>query len=788
MATGHSLPVNVLQEPVLSALGRRPLVVTAPTGSGKSTQVPRWAARKSRVLVVEPRRVACRALAQRVAFLEGESLGAGVGYVVRDEARASPGCRIVFATPGVVLRWLQQGPLREFSTWVLDEFHERSLEVDLVFALLRKHAPERLVVMSATLEAERVARALCGVELRAEGRAFPVRVRHVPGRAFLPDARGLEERLLEALERARSDPGDVLVFLPGKAEIAAAARALRGRTDLEVLALHGGLSLEDQARVFRPGRQRRVILATNVAETSLTVPGIGVVIDSGLVRRTRYHNGRGFLTLMPVALDSAAQRAGRAGRTAPGVCYRLWSPEARLAPTTPPEILREALEPVVLAAAACGERAEDLPFLDPPRAYALEAAREGLRALGALDERGRITERGRKLFRLPLDAPLGALLLEAERHGCLEDAIDLVSALAVGRPLFAAPPGTAREDLREAGCDAVALIRAVRRGKPRRHGLHSHLLDEARTLRRRLREAWGLAGPAPRGEPSDRKRLALAAIAADPRCAYLPRRRKKQVAWSSGGTEAVLGRESAVDASGAEALVVLETRAVGTGPRRTSIVITCAMPVPRTWLLEAGLGEPRVAGAEIREGVAICRTEVWHAGQRLAVREGVPAGDLARKAAIRLFLEDRLFPGLRETVLERLSAWALYRRLRAAGVGPALPAGAEEPGTTDPEAWLEARLREVGLESGEDLPLLTPEDLTPPPLPEEAARWMDAHFPRTVAVGDAVYEAIYDLAARSVLLRKTSGHRKEPPSLTFLPPFRGLAVRVQHGNRVWRLR
>ncbi len=788
MEPGHRLPIDNLEARFLEDLGRQPLIVTAPTGSGKSTQVPRWAARRGRVLVVEPRRVACRALALRVAALEGAALGAGVGYVVRDEARASPGSRIVFATPGVVLRWLREGSLEAFSTVVLDEFHERSLEVDLVLALLRKRSPDRLVVMSATLEGERVARALGGVHLHAEGRTFPVRVRHVPGRAFLPDVRGLEERLLEALDRAAADPGDVLVFLPGKAEIAAAARALRGRTDLEVLLLHGGLSLEDQARVFAPSRRRRVVLSTNVAETSLTVPGIGVVIDSGLVRRTRYHNGRGFLTLMPVALDSAAQRAGRAGRTAPGVCYRLWSPEARLAETTPPEVLREALDPLVLAAAACGERVEDLPFLDLPRPYAVDAARENLRALGALDGRGRITARGQKLFGLPLDAPLGALLLEAERHGCLEDAVDLVAALAVGRPLFAAPPGTAREDLRDAGCDAVALIRAVRHGNPKRHGLHPHLLEEARAIRKRLREAWGLAGPGPKGGPSDRRRLALAALAADPRCGHVPRRRKKHVAWSAGGTEAVLGRESAVDPSEAEALVVLETRAVGTGPRRTSIVITCAMPVPRTWLLEAGLGEPRVAGAEIRGGVAVCRTEVWHAGQCLAVREEVPAGALARKAVIRLFLEDRLFPGLRETVLERLSAWALYRRLRAAGIAPALPAGATAPGATDPEEWLDARLREVGLESGEDLPLLTPQDLTPPALPEDTARWMDARFPRTVAVGDAVYEAAYDLSGRSVLLRKKSGHRKEPPSLTFLPPFRGFTVRVQHGNRVWRLR
>ncbi len=786
MEPGHGLPIDALEGRFLEELGRQPVVVTAPTGTGKSTQVPRWAARRGRVLVVEPRRVACRALAQRVAQLEGTRLGDGVGYVVRDEARASPGCGIVFATPGVVLRWLQDGRSDAFDTVVLDEFHERSLELDLVLALLRKRSPERVVVMSATLEGERVARALGGVHLRAQGRAFPVRVRHVPGTAFLPDVRGLEERLAEALERAAHDPGDILVFLPGRAEIASAARVVRALGRYELLLLHGGMSLEDQSRVFAPSRTRRVVLSTNVAETSLTVPGIGVVVDSGLVRRTRYHNGRGFLTLMPVAVDSAAQRAGRAGRTAPGVCYRLWSPQARLAETTPPEILREALEPLVLAAAACGERVEDLPFLDPPRPYAVRAARDNLHALGALDGQGRITARGRKLFGLPLDAPLGALLLEAERLGCLEDAVDLVAALAVGRPLFAAPPGGAREELRDTGCDAVALIRAVRHGDPERHGLHPHLLHEARAIRKRLREAWGRDGPGPRGSPSDRKRLALAALAADPRCAHVPRRRKKHVAWSSGGTEAVLGRESGVDPSGAEALVVLETRAVGTGPRRTSIVITCAMPVPVSWLLEAGIGEPRVGQADLRDGVAVCRTEVWHAGKRLAVREEIPAGPVARRAVARLVLDGKLFPGLAHTLAERLADWAHYRSLRSAGVVP--PRDQEGPRITEPEAWLLARLDELGLERGDDVALLESEDLLPPALPEDLARWIEERFPWVVSVGDAVYEADYDLAGGAVLLHKTRGQRTDPPSLTFLPPFRGLAVRVRHGNRVWRLR
>src|SRR4029079_2912203 len=177
-------------------------------------------------------------------------------------------------------------------------------------------------------------------------------------------------RVQQALQAASGDPGDVLVFLPGKAEITACADALRG--PVTIVPLHGGLSLDEPRRAFESTPRRKVVLATNVAETSLTIPGIGVVIDAGLVRQTRYHDGRGFLALGPIADDSAAQRAGRAGRTAPGVCYRLWSAAARLNPITPPEIHRESLVPLVLMAAAWGERVEDLRLLDAPKPAGLE--------------------------------------------------------------------------------------------------------------------------------------------------------------------------------------------------------------------------------------------------------------------------------------------------------------------------------------------------------------------------------------------------------------------------------
>jgi len=507
------------------------VVLSAPTGSGKSTEVPRWC--PGPVLVVEPRRLACRSLATRVAELEGTRLGDGVGYVVRDEHVASDATRIVFATPGMVLR--NRSLLGRARTVILDEFHERSLETDLLLALLLRDRKSGLVVMSATLEGERVAKHVDGVHLKAEGRAYPVSIRYLPGREVLPDAMDLPARVARAVVTAANDPGDILVFVPGKAEIEACADALRG--PFALVPLHGGLPLSEQRRAFEPGRNgaRKVILATNVAETSLTIPGIGVVIDAGLVRQTRYQDGRGYLALTAIADDSAMQRAGRAGRTAPGVCYRLWNSAARLNPTTLPEIHRESLVPLVLTAAAWGERVEALPLLDPPKPYALEAARADLQAWGALQGDAALSACGQGLFELPIDPAHARLLVEARREGCLDDMIDLVAVLSVGRPLFVEGPSDLglEEDLRLSGCDASAAIRALRAARPSDHNVSSFVVREARAARARLRHTLGLPEHVFEEQTIARDALIRAAITADPRLAHIARRRGKNVAAPS---------------------------------------------------------------------------------------------------------------------------------------------------------------------------------------------------------------------------------------------------------------
>ena len=743
--------------------------------------------------MVEPRRVACRGLAQRVAELQGVELGSSVGYTVRDDRRGDARTAIHFATPGVVLRWLAAARPLDYTTVILDEFHERGLETDLLLALLLERFQGPLLVMSATMQGERIATHIQGRHLHAPGRTYPVKNHYLPGSTFLPDSKGLEERVLEAVARFGSAPGDFLVFMPGKGEIRSVAEALKRRTDLEVLEIHGGLTLKEQSRVFQPAGKRRAIVATNVAETSITIPGIGIVIDSGLVRRTRYHNGRGYLTLVPIAKDSADQRSGRAGRLGPGLSVRLWSPQAVLPEVTPPEIYRENLAPMVLACAACGAHPEHLPFLDAPKPFALEQALDDLRFIRAVDSSCNLTERGRLLSGLPLDAPLGALLAEAEKMGNLDDAIDLVSVLSVGRPLFRqTPPSREPNDIGFHRCDAVAVIRALRTG----HGapdIHGATLEEALLVRRRLRDAWSISAPLPTTLTIDRHALALAALRSDPRTAHIPRRRKKKTAWSNGGTEISLGRDSLVDEDKARALVVLDTHAIGVDYRKRLRIITCAMPVPVEWLLEAGLGDDEVDQPAVVEGKVVARVNRTFAGAVLESREEIPVGRLAREAMATLFTRGSIFRETAQESLKRLERRRLFRRLKQGRLVPETVGWevAEEKLPLDAPPlrdWAVSRLAEVGFESGRDLPLLSREDLLVPPLPRSIVDWCDGTFPSRVEMGDATYDVTYDLGRRRATLTLSKGKRTVPPPLAYLPPFRDFGVVVLHGNQSWELR
>jgi ATP-dependent helicase HrpB len=787
MSCGEQFPVDTLKAAFLDAIDRSRVVLTSPTGSGKSTQVPRWCTAFGRVLVVEPRRVACLGLAAWVASLEQTPVGKVAGYAVRDDRRMNRETSIVFATPGTVLQWAADGKNLPFDTVVIDEFHERSLETDLVLALVKARFPGRTAVMSATVDADRVASYLDAAVLRAEGRLHPVTCRYIEDGALLPSAEMLDRRVLRAVDAAEKDPGDILVFLPGKGEINwIRNRLASSKHDVEVLEIHGGLCLADQARIFEPGRKRRIILATNAAETSITVPDIGTVIDSGLVKRTKYIKGRGFLTLCPVAEDSARQRAGRAGRVQKGMCYRLWSQRADLPRFTPPEIYRESLSEFVLSALACGARPEDLSFLDAPKPYALEAARAELSAVGAVDKAGNITARGRRLFGFPLPPALGSLLVEAEKQGCTADAADLVAALAPGRPIFIGPPPEDPEDnLRADGCDAAAMIRAVRFGKPRRHGLNPAALDEARAVRRRLGDVFSIPGDLPPDKTIDRPGLARAALRSDPTGAHAVRRRKGGIFLADGRSECLLSKDSAVDATKCEAVFVFQSSAVSKGYAKDRIYATCAMPLSFRRLAEAGIGKETVTDTFVEDKIAKAEISRIFAGCVLEVQKEIPKKEAAVQTLADLFLKKRIFPNAAADAEKTLRAAARARAIsRLANAEPLDLGEWADKEALDVKDWVFERLEALGVESGEDLVFLTEQDLRVPGLPEPTADFLAEKFPETIRAGNAAYRAQYDFKAREVTLVLQEGPVDRTLSRNLLPSFSGFSVKLRHHSKI----
>ena len=774
-------PLEALREPLLAALARAPVVVVAPTGAGKSTEIPRWLTGK--VLVVEPRRVACRGLAQRIAELERVKLGGAVGYRVRDDDRSSARTRLLLATPGIVL----QSPelLGQYDTVVLDEFHERRLDVDLILTWLLARSA-RFLVMSATLDGQRVADHIGGTLLSHEVRSFPVTIEYEAEASALPSGRQLDTRVAQVVRSLSADPGDSLVFLPGKAEIRAAQQALRG-AGAEVLPLHGGLTLEVQSRVFSPSSRRRVILATNVAETSVTVPNVRVVIDSGLVRRTHYHQGRAYLALCNVALDSATQRAGRAGRTAAGRCIRLWGARAQLAARTLPEIYRESLASLVLAAAAHGPHPAELRFLDPPKPYAWEAAEAQLVALGALDRAGALTKIGRRLSQLPLDPWLGRLLVEAQVQGHLAPIIDLVAVLEQGHPERFLTLLEGQQDAPQPS-DATHLMEVLRRASPRKHSAEAWLLSEARQTARRLRRVFGV--PSRSAPPAlERTTLHQILLAADPRSVHVARRRRGRTAWSNGGTEIELSPESVVAGrQRVEAIFVLGARGHGSGARDRRIIATVASAVQLDWLCRQQLGSERLAQVKLLPSDRMTVTaERVYAGRVIGKREATPTGVLARKAIARLFLEGRLHPEALAETRRRLTYRALVHQLHHTPGFEHL-AGTQLQTAPRLEDWIVARLEALGVETGDDLQLLEAQDLVATDLPAHVRAAVTREFPLEIDLGDCVYAVEYDLKRRQALLSIVRGSRAAAPPLAYLPRLGGFRLCVEAGGRFHVLR
>jgi ATP-dependent helicase HrpA len=451
-----ALPVCQKREEIARAIAAHPIVIVCgETGSGKTTQLPKILLEMGRgegklIGHTQPRRIAARSVAARIAEELKVELGSLVGYKVRFTDKVGRQTRVKLMTDGILLAETQGDPdLRAYDTIILDEAHERSLNIDFLMGYLKRLLPRRpelkLVITSATIDAARFSKHFDDAPvIEVSGRLYPVEVRYRPVGGDAEDTtRDEEEQALgDAVEELfRQGPGDVLVFLPGEREIrdAAGILARRNLKGAEILPLYGRLSVAEQDRVFHPGGARRVVLATNVAETSLTVPRIRYVVDAGQarVKRYSYRNKVEMLRVENVSQAAAQQRAGRCGRVADGVCIRLYSEDdfkARPA-YTDPEVLRASLAAVILRALSLNlGRVEDFPFLDAPESRAITDGYGLLAELGAVDEENRLTDVGRELARLPLDPRVGRMLIAAREEACLEQVLVIAAALSVQDP------------------------------------------------------------------------------------------------------------------------------------------------------------------------------------------------------------------------------------------------------------------------------------------------------------------------------------------------------------------
>lgn len=447
------LPVSAERERIAEAIAEHPVVVVCgETGSGKTTQLPKIClglgrGRAGLIGHTQPRRIAARTVAARIAAELGTPLGTQIGYHVRFAEQVSERSLVKVMTDGVLLAELERDRwLNRYDTLIIDEAHERSLNIDFLLGYLKQLSPRRpdlrVIITSATIDPDRFSKHFDNAPIiEVSGRTYPVEVRYRPPPE---DGEGdVNNAIADAIaEAGRINRGDVLVFLPGEREIREASRFLRQSglsNDTEVLPLYGRLSLAQQAHIFQPGGRRRVVLATNVAETSVTVPGIRFVVDTGLARVSRYsfRSKVQALPVEPVSQASADQRSGRCGRIAPGVAFRLWDAddhESR-AEFTEPEIQRTNLAAVILQMTALRlGKVEDFPFMDAPDPRYVRDGYRLLREVGALDARDRLTRIGRQLARLPLDPRLGRMLIAAGEYGCVAEILTLTAALSINDP------------------------------------------------------------------------------------------------------------------------------------------------------------------------------------------------------------------------------------------------------------------------------------------------------------------------------------------------------------------
>ncbi|TKF69898.1 ATP-dependent RNA helicase [Vibrio sp. F13] len=785
------LPIDAYQNVFHEQIANSHLVVEAETGSGKSTRLPLWASQHGRVLVVEPRRIACTSLAKYLAQQSGEKLGSKVGYAIKLESEYNEQTNVVFVTPGIALRWLSEDGLASFDVIVVDEFHERRWDIDLLVAILRQKESHRLVITSATIEGERLADYLDANRISCEGRTYQVEIEHRANESrTLPDSRHLGQRIVEEVNHQLiASSGDMLVFLPGKKEIVQCEQALAKNPDIQVVKLHASVSDKERDSALS-GRNiqtegnglRKVILATNVAETSLTIPDIGVVIDSGLERRTVQRNGRATLMLKSISRASAKQRAGRAGRVMDGVCVRLYGEHAALELVTPPELQREELTEPMLAAACCGSPLESLSFLDPIPEKSLNSATQTLLTMEAINADHQVTEHGKKLYPLPIDALYADIVTRIKTKALKEAMVDLTAALSVPARLYQLPNNAehleALAQQEKEGCDLSLLIQIVRGREYPHLDIDQQALNEAQGLAKQMREVFEL----PQLEVASRfQRIELlkTIVNLHPELVFV-RRLKRKEAFANGVLEVVLGRQNRFP-DNAQAMLVLDTHSLpGRGVKQTLTLATVTTPIPLELLIDAELGQWEQGETVVNDDGVFTEMALVYAGRTITTKLVAAEGQLSLKPIVDLVLNGEQLPGFAKARTQEIKHWQLYVKL-----------GLDEQTKYTPEIeninfelWFIEQLEVLGVTDVSELEMFDHADIPFDGIPTWLYSEFSEKYPFALSLADLQLDVEYLPARKLIYVHYQSGSRKLSPKRWELPTWSGWRIQFKKASRI----
>ncbi|MFA0284403.1 helicase-related protein [Vibrio sp. 10N.222.55.F12] len=785
------LPIDAYQNVFHEQIANSHLVVEAETGSGKSTRLPLWASQHGRVLVVEPRRIACTSLAKYLAQRSGEKLGSKVGYAIKLESEYNEQTNVVFVTPGIALRWLSEDGLASFDVIVVDEFHERRWDIDLLVAILKQKASHRLVITSATIEGERLAQYLDANRISCEGRTYLVEIEHRANESrTLPDSRHLGQRIVEEVNHQLiASSGDMLVFLPGKKEIVQCEQALAKNPDIQVVKLHASVSDKERDSALS-GRNintegnglKKVILATNVAETSLTIPDIGVVIDSGLERRTVQRNGRTTLMLKSISRASAKQRAGRAGRVMDGVCVRLYGEHAALELVTPPELQREELTEPMLAAACCGSPLESLSFLDPIPEKSLNSATQTLLTMEAINADHQVTEHGKKLYPLPIDALYADIVTRIKTKALKEAMVDLTAALSVPARLYQLPNNAehleALAQQEKEGCDLSLLIQIVRGREYPHLDIDQQALNEAQGLAKQMREVFEL----PQLEVASRfQRIELlkTIVNLHPELVFV-RRLKRKEAFANGVLEVVLGRQNRFP-DNAQAMLVLDTHSLpGRGVKQTLTLATVTTPIPLELLIDAELGEWEQGETVVNDDGVFTEMALVYAGRTITTKLVAAEGQLSLKPIVDLVLNGEQLPGFAKARTQEIKHWQLYVKL-----------GLDEQTKYTPEIeninfelWFIEQLEVLGVTDVSELEMFDHADIPFDGIPTWLYSEFSEKYPFALSLADLQLDVEYLPARKLIYVHYQSGSRKLSPKRWELPTWSGWRIQFKKASRI----